>query len=61
MSPDAALVKAAKAKLLALGYPWPDNLDGKNLSWLEAEIRAMTSEPNPEVAKRPFPGDDEGK
>jgi hypothetical protein len=30
-----------KDQLLNLGYPWPDHLEDKNLSWLEAEIRAL--------------------
>ena len=29
------------AKLLGLGYPWPDNLEDKGISWLEVEIRAI--------------------
>lgn len=35
--------KYLKAKLLSLGYPWPENLEGKSIAWLEAEIRAITS------------------
>jgi hypothetical protein len=42
MRPDTPLVKAMKAKLIALGYPWPENLEGKSLEWLDTEIRAMT-------------------
>jgi hypothetical protein len=30
-----------KAKLLNLGYPWPDNLKGKSIVWLKAEIEAV--------------------
>jgi hypothetical protein len=30
-----------KDQLLNLGYPWPDHLEDKSLSWLEAEIRAL--------------------
>jgi hypothetical protein len=42
MRPDTPLVKAKKAELLTLGYPWPDSLAGKRLSWLDAEIQSMT-------------------
>jgi hypothetical protein len=36
------LEKYLKAKLISLGYPWPQNLDTKSIAWLEAEIRAIT-------------------
>jgi hypothetical protein len=39
--------KAKKAELIALGYPWPENLDDKSLFWLDTEIRAMTPKPDP--------------
>jgi hypothetical protein len=42
MRPDTPLVKAMKAKLIALGYPWPEYLNDKTLEWLDSEIRAMT-------------------
>jgi hypothetical protein len=35
------LEKYLKAKLVSLGYPWPDNLEAKSIAWLEAEIRAI--------------------
>jgi hypothetical protein len=43
---DTPLVITKKAELLALGYPWPDKLDGKRLSWLDAEIKSMTPKPD---------------
>ncbi len=36
------LEKCLKAKLVSLGYPWPENLEAKSIAWLEAEIRAIT-------------------
>jgi hypothetical protein len=30
------------AKLISLGYPWPENLEGNSIAWLEAEIAAIT-------------------
>ena len=36
------LEKYLKAKLISLGYPWPENLEAKSIAWLEAEIRAIT-------------------
>jgi hypothetical protein len=39
--PDAELKKSLQAELLSLGYPWPDNLEDKSISWLEVEIRAI--------------------
>jgi hypothetical protein len=33
--------EALRAKLLSLGYPWPENLEGKSIRWLEAEIGAL--------------------
>jgi hypothetical protein len=35
------LEKNLKAKLISLGYPWPDNLEAKSIAWLKAEIRAI--------------------
>ncbi len=35
------LEKNLKAKLVSLGYPWPDNLEAKSIAWLLAEIRAI--------------------
>ena len=40
MHPDPTQ-EALKTQLLSLGYPWPENLEGKSISWLEAEIRAL--------------------
>jgi hypothetical protein len=40
MHPDQTL-EALKAQLLSLGYPWPENLEGKSIRWLEAEIGAL--------------------
>jgi hypothetical protein len=40
MQPDP-LKEALKAQLLSLGYPWPENLEGKSMRWLEAELRAI--------------------
>lgn len=37
-----AFEKCLKAKLVSLGYPWPENLEGKSVDWVEAEIRAIT-------------------
>lgn len=37
------LEKYLKARLISVGYPWPDNLEAKSIAWLEAEIRALTS------------------
>jgi hypothetical protein len=42
---DAAkipLKKYLKARLISLGYPWPDNLETKSIAWLEVEIRVIT-------------------
>jgi hypothetical protein len=41
---------ATKAKLIALGYPWPEHLEDKSLSWLEQEIRDPAPKPNREAA-----------
>jgi hypothetical protein len=49
MPADTPLLKAKKAKLRALGYPWPEYLDDKSLFWLDTEIRAMTPKPVPEL------------
>ena len=38
---DAERKQSLKAELLALGYPWPDHLEDKSKSWLEAEIRGI--------------------
>jgi hypothetical protein len=35
------LKTSLKAKLLSLGYPWPDNLEGKSIAWLKAEIEII--------------------
>lgn len=35
------LKTSLKAKLLNLGHPWPDNLKGKSIAWLKAEIEAI--------------------
>jgi hypothetical protein len=37
------LVNAKKAKLIALGYPWPEYLDDKGLVWLDSEIAAIAA------------------
>ena len=34
--------KYLKARLVGLGYPWPENLEGKSVDWLVAEIGAIT-------------------
>jgi hypothetical protein len=39
--PDSKLKAFLKAKLLGLGYPWPDHLEGKNIAWLKTEIEAI--------------------
>jgi len=36
------LEKYLRAKLVSLGYPWPQSLDDKSIAWLEGEIRAIT-------------------
>jgi DNA-binding PadR family transcriptional regulator len=36
------LEKYLTAKLISLGYPWPDNLENKSTAWLEAEIQSIT-------------------
>jgi hypothetical protein len=33
--------QSLKDQLLQLDYPWPEYLEDKSLSWLEAEIRAI--------------------
>jgi hypothetical protein len=38
---DAERMQSLKAELVKLDYPWPDYLEDKDLSWLEAEIRAI--------------------
>ena len=38
---DSKLKAFLKAKLLSLGYPWPDNLEGKNIAWLKTELDAI--------------------
>ncbi len=35
------LEKYLKAKLITLGYPWPEDPEAKSIAWLEAEIRAI--------------------
>jgi hypothetical protein len=40
MHPDPTL-EALKVQLFSLGYPWPENLEGKSIRWLEAEIGAL--------------------
>jgi hypothetical protein len=35
------LLKAKKDRLIALGYPWPEQLE-----WLDAEIKCMTTRRN---------------
>ena len=35
------LKTSLKAKLQSLGYPWPDNLEGKSIAWLKAEIEII--------------------
>jgi uncharacterized protein YjhX (UPF0386 family) len=37
------LEKYLKARLVSLGYPWPQSLDDKSIAWLEAEIRAIST------------------
>jgi hypothetical protein len=39
---DAESEQSLKAQLLTLGYPWPEHLEDKSKSWLEAEIRVMS-------------------
>lgn len=41
---DSTLKAFLKYKLLSSGYPWPDNLDGKSIAWLKAEIEAIKSD-----------------
>jgi len=41
MRPGSTLKKSLQAELLSLGFPWPDYLEDKSISWLEAEIRAI--------------------
>jgi hypothetical protein len=36
------LEKYLRAKLLSLGYPWPEFLESKSVDWLEAELKAIT-------------------
>jgi hypothetical protein len=33
--------QSLKDQLVNLDYPWPDYLEDKSVSWLEAEIRAI--------------------
>jgi hypothetical protein len=35
------LSSSLKSKLLSLGYPWPENLEGKSIAWLKREIEAI--------------------
>jgi hypothetical protein len=35
------LEKYLRAKLISVGYPWPENLEAKSIDWLEAEMRAI--------------------
>jgi hypothetical protein len=35
------LEKYLKAKLISLGYRWPEHLEAKSIAWLEAEISAI--------------------
>jgi hypothetical protein len=46
------LSSSLKSKLLSLGYPWPDNLEGKSLAWLRSEIEAIRT-PHGEVDQEP--------
>jgi hypothetical protein len=38
---DAERKRSLKAELVTLGYPWPDHLEDKSKSWLEAELRVI--------------------
>jgi hypothetical protein len=54
MRTDAAIMEAKKARLVALGYPWPESLNDKSRVWLDAEIRAMTPKTKPDRPKSPL-------
>jgi hypothetical protein len=41
--PDAERRQSLVAELLSLDFPWPDYLENKSLSWLDAELRALKS------------------
>jgi hypothetical protein len=41
MLPDVERRRFLKGELLNLDYPWPDYLDDKSVSWLEAELRVI--------------------
>ncbi len=43
--PETPILKIKKARLIALGYPWPEHLHGKSLAWVEAELRTMARGP----------------
>jgi hypothetical protein len=38
-----ASIEELKARLLTVGYPWPEGLMDKSRSWLETEIRMLTA------------------
>jgi hypothetical protein len=42
--PASKLKASLKAKLLSLGYPWPDYLEDKSIAWLKTEIAANDRE-----------------
>jgi hypothetical protein len=46
------LTNSLKAKLLSLGYPWPENLEDKSIAWLRTEIEAIKT-PHGEVDQEP--------
>jgi len=49
MQDDTPLIEAKNAKLIALGYPWPENLNDKSLEWLDTEIRETTPTADPKA------------
>jgi hypothetical protein len=42
-SPDVERRQSLLAELVRLDFPWPDYLEDKSLSWLDAEVRALKS------------------
>jgi hypothetical protein len=43
MDHDSQITARLKAELLALNYPWPAALKGKDQKWLESELRLVRS------------------
>jgi hypothetical protein len=43
MDHGSQIIARLKIELLALNYPWPEALKGKDQKWLESELRLVRS------------------